>query len=147
MHKTANPWGNAQGCRECPCEKISVEGTILITWILAPYEMWTHQTYFKFLSLSQIVDIKLSASPVVIIHSLPNIPNFETDPCFNPYFANLLSGSVSIGLRAYPCPCLLSYTSALRWETDLCSWDRLSTCLFVSTYWQFLDSSSVRSSF
>ena len=101
MHKTANPWGNAQGCRECPCEKTSVEGTILITWILAPYEMWTHQTYFKFLSLSQIVDIKLSASPVVIIHSLPNIPSFETDPCLNSYFANLLSSSVSIGLRPY----------------------------------------------
>lgn len=69
MHKTFNPGGTGKGCKKSSHEKSSREGTVLITWILGPSEIWSHQTYFKFLSLSQIDDIKLRASPAVIIHS------------------------------------------------------------------------------
>lgn len=68
MHETFDPGGTGKGCRENSHEKSSREGTVLITWILGPSEIWNHQTYFKFLSLSQIDDIKLRASPAVIIH-------------------------------------------------------------------------------
>lgn len=54
-----------------------------------------------FLFLSQIGDIKLGGSPFVLIHPVSNITIFEIDPCLNPYSVNLLSGSVSIGLRPY----------------------------------------------
>lgn len=73
MHDTFKPGCIAKGCRASSQEKSSIEGTVLITWILGRSEIWNHQTYSKFLSLSQIDDIKRSASPAVIIHSLPNI--------------------------------------------------------------------------
>lgn len=58
-----------------------------MTYILGPFEIWTHQTYSKFISFSQISDLKLSASLAAISHSLSNIPIFEIDPCLNFYFA------------------------------------------------------------
>lgn len=101
MYESARSWCTAQGCRESLCEKYRVESTILTTYMLGPCEIWTHQTYSKIISLSQISDLKLRASLAAISHSLTNIPIFEIDPCLNFYFANWLRSSVSIGWRAY----------------------------------------------
>lgn len=73
MHETLNPGGPAKACRESSHEKSGIEGTGLTTWALGPSEIWNHQTYSKFLSLSQIDDISFSAGPAVKIHSLTNI--------------------------------------------------------------------------